>query len=354
MARLASQAVAGFFPTPPRVVAALGRLVVPAGDRTRRVIRVLDPCAGIGEPLATLAGMLGAESYGIEINTERAEQCRRRLDHVLATSAFTVRLANGAFSLLALNPPYTFDDEKRRLEHAFLTSLSRALCPGGVLLFLIPQARLALSARYLAAHYTGFHAFRFPDPEFAAFRQLVLLATKRAQPALDLAAQALLETWSSVDLPPLPDEPEESPISVPALPRGEILFAPLAFDPTLAAQEARRRGVWTQPALVEQLWPPDEHPVRPLMPLRRGHLALLIAAGLLNDVVLIQEARRVLVKGRTHKELVPVESDDAETEIQREVLRTSVVVLDLDSGAIEVVEHSGATTVAGNCGADRS
>lgn len=354
MARLASQATAGFFPTPSRVVAALCHLVVPARASARQVIRVLDPCAGSGEPIAALARALGAESYGIEINGERAERCRRQVDHVLATSAFTVRIANGAFSLLALNPPYSFDDEKRRLEHAFLTGLSRALCPGGVLLFLIPQRHLAVSARYLAAHYAGFRAFRFPDPEFGEFGQIVLLATKRAQPALDLEAQARLEAWSSADLPPLPDELEGSPASVPALPRVEILFAPLAFDPALAAQEARRRGVWTQAAFAEQLWPPDEQATRPLMPLRRGHLALLVAAGLLNDVVLNQDERRVLVKGRTRKELVPVESDDADTEIQREVLRTSVVVLDLDSGAIEVVEHGGATTVVRDSEADRS
>jgi len=345
MARLASQAVAGFFPTPPRVVSALCRRIVPANDSSKRVIRVLDPCAGTGEPLAALARALGAESYGIEINEERAEQCRTRLDHVLATSAFTVRLANGAFSLLALNPPYALDDEKRRLEHAFLTSLSRALRPGGVLLFLIPQRRLTVSARYLAAHYTGFRAYRFPDPEYAAFQQIVVLATKKAQPTLDPETQARLEACSSADLPPLPDEPEGAPLGVPALPRGEILFAPLTFDPTVAAREAQRHGVWTQAAFAEQLWPPDEQPVRPLMPLRRGHLALLIAAGLLNNVVLRQDDRRVLVKGRTRKEMVPVESDDEDTEIQRERLRTSIVVMDLDSGAIEIVEHRDATEV---------
>ena len=93
MARLASQATAGFFPTPPRVVAALCHLVVPARERARQMIRVLDPCAGSGEPIAALARALGAESYGIEINGERAEQCRHQVDHVLATSAFTVRLA---------------------------------------------------------------------------------------------------------------------------------------------------------------------------------------------------------------------------------------------------------------------
>lgn len=348
MTRLASQAVAGFFPTPPCVVDALCKLVIPASGAGKRVIRVLDPCAGTGEPLAALAQTLGAESYGIEINEERAEQCRAQLDHVLTTSAFTVRLANGAFSLLMLNPPYDADDEKRRLEHAFLTSLSRALCPGGVLLFLIPQRRLAISARYLAAHYAGLRAFRFPDPENGRFRQIVLLASKKAQPTLDPEVQALLEAWSDADLPPLADEPEDSPIRVPALPRGEILFAPLAFDPSVAAREARRRGVWTQAAFAEQLWPTDERPVRPLMPLRRGHLALLIAAGLLNNVVLRQGDRRVLVKGRTRKELLPVESDDEDTEVQREVLRTSIVVLDLDSGTIEVVEHGGALGVTRN------
>ncbi|MBI4496614.1 MAG: class I SAM-dependent methyltransferase [Chloroflexi bacterium] len=340
MSRLESQAVAGFFPTPPRVVTALSHLLHAATptDR-RRVVRLLDPCAGTGEPVSALAQALGGESYGIEINDERAEACRARLDHLLATSAFSVRLANGAFSCLYLNPPYDYDDEKRRLEHAFLTSLSRALCPGGVLVFVIPQARLAVSARYLAAHYTGFRVYRFPDPEFAAFQQMVLLAVKKAQAIPDGEAQAQLESWSIRALPPLPDGPATPPLVAPALPRTDVLFAPLAFDPALAAQEARRRGVWVQPAFAEQLWPPAERPVRPLMPLRRGHLALLIAAGLLNNVVLQQGGRRVLVKGRTRKELVPVESDDENTEIQREVLRTSVVVLDLDSGAFDVVEQ---------------
>ena len=342
MARLASQAAAGFFPTPPRVVAALTRHLAAAGHGGKREVRVLDPCAGTGEPAAALARALGAESYGIELNAERAAQCRAHLDHLLATSAFSVRLAHGAFSCLWLNPPYDADDEKRRLEHAFLTSLSRALCPGGVLVFLLPQERLNVSARYLAAHYTDFRAYRFPDPEFAAFRQMVLLASKKPQATPAAAAHARLEAWSAADLPPLSDEPAGPPMMVPALPRGEVLFAPLAFDPSLAAQDARRRGVWTQAAFVEQLWPPDERPVRPLMPLRRGHLALLVAAGLLNNVVLRQGGRRVLVKGHARKELVPVDSDDERTEVQCEVLRTSVVVLDLDSGALEVVEQGGA------------
>ncbi len=261
---------------------------------------------------------------------------------MLATSAFSVRLANGAFSVLYLNPPYAEDDEQRRLEHAFLTAMTRALCPGGVLEFVISQRRLAVSARYLASHNASFAVYRFPDPEFAAFHQIVLFAVRKTHAAHDAGAQAQLEGWSAGELLPLPEAPSNAPIAVPSLPTGDILFGSLFFDPRQALAEAQRRGVWAQPQLAEQLWPIEERPVRPLMPLRRGHLALLIAAGFLNNVLLCAGDRRMLVKGRVHKELVPVESDDEDVAIEREVLRTSVVVLDLSTGALEVIGDAGA------------
>jgi hypothetical protein len=77
------------------------------------------------------------------------------------------------------------------------------------------------------------------------------------------------------------------------------------------------------------------------MPLRRGHLALLVAAGLLNNCALRQGEHRVLVKGRTYKELVQVDSDDEDIEVRREVIRTSIAVLDLGTGALEIIEQHG-------------
>jgi SAM-dependent methyltransferase len=346
MSRIESVAKAGYYPTPPRVVEAIARTLTPTSRGGRRTVRLLDPCAGTGEAAALLARSLAAESFGIELNEQRAAVAGDHLDQVLATSAFSVRLANGAFSCLFLNPPYDDDDEKRRLEHAFLTSLTRALCPAGVLVFLLPQRRLAVSARYLASHYADFLAYRFPDPEYDAFRQMVLFARRKLTAMPDAMAQRRLEVWCSGGLVPLPDAPAESTVVVPAVPDGEILFASLFFDPMQAAAEARRRGVWVQPQLAEQLWPPDERPVRPLLPLRTGHLALLIAAGFLNNVVLDRHGQRVLVKGRTRKELLHVESADEGIEIQREVLRTSIVVLDLATGACEVVDQAGSATAA--------
>ena len=72
------------------------------------------------------------------------------------------------------------------------------------------------------------------------------------------------------------------------------------------------------------------------MPLRKGHLAQLIAAGFLDNHVLEEGGERFLVKGRTHKELIVI-ADDEERRIEKEAIRTSVMYCDLRSGAIESV-----------------
>lgn len=342
MARLESIARAGYYPTPPRVVAAIACHLRPADTAGKRSIRLLDPCAGTGAAAAEFGQHLGAQTFGIELNAERADAAREQLDHALHTSAFSVRLANGAFSCLFLNPPYDYDDEGRRLEHAFLTSLTRALAPGGVLVFLVPQPRLAVSARYLSSHFDAIQAFRFPDPDYRAFRQIVLFGLRKGKAVPDPASQAAVEAWSHGELEPLSDAVPSPTIAVPRLPAGDVLFASLTFDPRQAAVEAQSRGLWAQPEVTEQLWPSDEQPVRPLMPLRRGHLALLVAAGLLNNCTLSQGQDRVLVKGRTYKELVQVGSDDEDVEVRREVIRTSIAVLNLGTGALEIVEQDSA------------
>jgi len=210
----------------------------------------------------------------------------------------------------------------------------------------VPQRRLAVSARYLAGHYERLTCYRFPDPEYAGFRQVVLLAVKRERAVAGVDRREQIEAWAGEPLPELlPPGSVEPLYSLPALPSGPVLFASQFFDPESAAQEARRAGLWASPALAERLWPTEERPVRPLMPLRRGHLAVLIAAGFLNNILLEADGRRVLVKGRTYKESVAVDSGDPEVEIQREALRTSVVALDLRTGRFDAVQQSGSVAV---------
>ena len=128
--RLAAQAKGGFYPTPPRVVDLIAELIhTPSGayNRGRDTLRILDPCCGAGEALAQLAQRLDRpnaipiETYGVELHRDRAQEAEERVDHALASDLFATSIANGAFGLLLLNPPYDFDSEDKRTEHAFLT-----------------------------------------------------------------------------------------------------------------------------------------------------------------------------------------------------------------------------------------
>ena len=78
------------------------------------------------------------ETYGVELHRDRAEEAEKRLGHALASDLFATSIANGAFGLLLLNPPYDHDSEDKRTEHAFLTQTTRYLAEGGLLVFIVP------------------------------------------------------------------------------------------------------------------------------------------------------------------------------------------------------------------------
>lgn len=344
MSHLRSKASLGFFPTPARVADAIARHLAAESTGARRAIRLLDPCAGAGDLAATLADALGAIGFGIELHAGRAEIARARLDHLLAADALGgVRVGRRSFSLLALNPPYDDDAETGRLEHRFLLRHADALATGGQLVLIVPQVRLAVSARYLASRFADLACRRFPDPEYSAFGQVVLFGTRKGAVALDPEAQARIEAWDTGALSPLPDTPADPADvrRVPALPTGEITFGAAVFDAETALREVARRGAWAQPAVAEQFWPATALLARPLMPLTRGHRAWLVAAGYLNNATLrTADGRRALVKGRTYKEEV-VTSDTEEARVVTDAIRTELTILWLDTGAIVRVGEQG-------------
>ena len=344
--RLAAQAKGGYYPTPERVVDLIAELIhTPTGYyyRERETLRILDPCCGGGDALQRLVeglnrpNALSIETYGIELHRDRAEEAEKRLDHVLAADLFATSIANGAFGLLYLNPPYDWDAEDKRVEHAFLTQTTRYLAESGLLVFIVPRQRLAVSARYLSTHYGRMQCWAFPDPEREVFDQVALFGYRKADPVPDAQAESMVLEWAVGEPEPLRSQrhsysyTEFSPATTPS---GDILFTTRTVDPVAAAAEARRSGLWTSTEITDTLWPAKDSRTRPLMPLRRGHMAMLVAAGFLDNLVLEGDGRRILVKGRTSKEMTLVE-DSPEKEVHRERLKTTVVALDLDDGQID-------------------
>ena len=338
--RLAALAKGGYYPTPPRVVDLVANLLYGARGRNRGgdVLRILDPCCGGGDALAQFAGLLQdrstvpVETFGVELHRDRSEQAAEVLDRALACDLFATTIANNAFGVLFLNPPYDWDREDKRVEHAFLTQTTRYLTEGGLLLFIVPRQRLAVSARYLSSHYRDIRCWAFPEPEREAFDQVALVGRRKSEPSPDPYAEEQVRQWAfggAEEFSPRPYPVYDPPV----VPAGDILFATRTVDPLAAVAEARKTGLWGSQEVRDSLWPADDRRTRPLMPLRKGHLAMLVAAGFLDNLVLEADGRRILVKGRTTKELVLAEETE-NTEVYRERLRTTVVALDLDGGEI--------------------
>ena len=178
-------------------------------------------------------------------------------------------------------------------------------------------------------------AWAFPESEVEQFDQVVVLGVRKPQPRPD--ARAMQDLVQSIDdLPTLSHglTPEyDVGMSTP----GPVMFTTRVIDFSKAVAEAHKRGLWTQDEITEAFWPPTDATARPLMPLRKGHLAMLVAAGFLDNLELETPESRVLVKGQTKKEMVLVEEGETH-DVYREQLRTSVVTLDLDSGRIERIE----------------
>lgn len=339
MARPQSRQTLGFYPTPPAVVDLIRTfLEFPPG-----ALSALDPCCGEGAALARLTAGTAARTYGIEIHAGRARAARQRLDHTLACGYEEARVSHGSASLLFLNPPYDADvpeDDGRalRTERRFLRDTHPSLVPGGVLVYLIPHRRLdPPTARLLSTWFERLQVWRFPDPEYDTFRQIVLFGIKKVRGTLDDAEQTRLAGLAGATLPPLIAAP--TPLiplrSTPPIP----VFRSTRPDPELLAQEVLASPAW------QELW--DSRPQlnghrrgQPPLPLHAGHLGLLLAAGDL-DGVIGEGPERHLVRGLVRKEQITWTEQEADREVEhtKDVFRIRLKLLFPD-GALRTLEDA--------------
>jgi SAM-dependent methyltransferase len=347
--RLAGQEKMGYYPTPEPVAVQIGRLLT--GNQAGP-IRALDPCCGEGTALRLAIDTLNipVETYGVELDGHRARAAREALTYVLHADVRNIRAGNQAFGLLWLNPPYDWDSPddhtmpSERLERVFLQATMRYLQPGGVLAYLIPEQRLTIDiGKALAYRFERVQAWRFPAEHYQAYRQLVILGVKKQDPYRDdqVASRLAAIGHGLVTPPPLP-ETLDQPYRVPSAPATQRpLFQSTTVDPADLLEEVGRHGA--AGVLLERITPLDSSAaLRPLMPLRRGHLALILASGYLNNEMVEDPAtgERLLVKGRVTKEVqrTETEEDDVTVITERERLKITVTALDLNTGAVHTIK----------------
>lgn len=356
MARLESQAVAGYYPLPERLVPLIADLFdVP--DR-RGDTRVLDPVAGDGAAVLKLCLLLGTDTklYACELEHGRHEQLVKNAqeqygwgskDALLEGDAFRADFTDPWVGLLYLNPPYDTDPVHGRLEQRFLERFTETLDDDGILVFVVPHYALDASALTLATEYDDIECLRFPEPEFGNYKQVVLVARK-CPPRLEPDPRILkaVERWSH----------PENLTSMAELGSGErrrVLKWTVPAGQYCASTSWKMREV-DMPGLLGklELWRGvpgvlPELPVAELMfrrfPVatspRPAHIAAGIASGLFNGRRVESKTKGLpplLVKGVFEREYVTVEEKQAEDGTVRSVTqvqqpRLVVVVLDLST-----------------------
>src|SRR5260370_36508104 len=147
----------------------------------------------------------------------------------LQANTMDVRCQPEAVSLLYLNPPYDWESgesNNQRLESVFLEHTYRWVKGGGVLLFVIPQLRLAKCARLLSEHFTDLRWFRLTEPACLQYKQIVVRASRRkrharlSDAALSDGVRYLEALATKAELEPLSDTAEvryEVPASGPVI-----------------------------------------------------------------------------------------------------------------------------------------
>ena len=347
MARIGSQAKAGFFPTPDKVCELL-KSKISYEDGAR----LLDPCCGKGSTLSRLA-TAGTTTYGVELSHERATEARPRLNQVLWGDALhEIRFTYQAFGLLYLNPPYDIalspDKKSQRMETLFLRQYLNSLQPDGFLIFLIPYYVLADKgcAQALARNFKV-QIVGFPDDEFQAFKQCIVFG-RRKRIFADQAAitEQRLRELGSMEPEDFCEEVRAPEIIAPLTIKVPTAIKPLAafstnrFDPTTGIPAVRKAGILT--GVLEELAPKKKNFIRPLTMLENGHLALVLAGGFMNGEI-EKNGKRLVVKGVVKKEAPVVSTSchgdgDGGTVTIRDKYVPTVRIIDMDTATLHTVQ----------------
>lgn len=323
MSRLANAEKAGYFKIPPSVTELLvTHMTAPHGGR------ILDPCAGEGTALVTFTKQLGLDPFGVELHEGRAKAARDTVNQLVASvtdaDEYTTRVlhdsylnlitSRAGYNLLYCNPPYDHDDEDGRLEYQWLVRTRPWLQPGGLLVWVVPQhmLRFRKATRYILSWYDQVQIYRFPDdtdngkPLFDQFKQIVFFGVHRPKavtPDGEMAEKLAQQAVGKEMLPALTAVSEPTYTLPPLSVKHSVFkFRSQFVDPADALAEARQLGASTKDAWREHLDPNGANvPLRPLTPLKIGHMNSVIAAGHLNNQVLIEDEERLLIKGRNYK-----------------------------------------------------
>lgn len=302
--RLAAVEKVGYYPTQDRIY----ELISTHLKRTNEFARIFDPCAGTGKAVHHIAAKHNLRSYGVEISHTRSEKAKELLDEVINAPIENVQISNSSISVLFLNPPYeTINNE--RMELKFLRLTTPKLVDGGILIYIIQKKQILSEkiANYILEKYENIALYDYPLPERTEFGQTVLFATKRSL-SIDVDQQAIKE-WldKHEDLPVLMEGAGEykipaSPLFMPG--NRQFVFKINQINELELIEQVQRNGLIVSNR-IKDIVCVEKHrsitEIQPVMPLKKGHLSMLIASGMLGNMRIDTKDGSMVIKGKVEK-----------------------------------------------------
>ena len=270
-------------------------------------INLLDPCCGCGIALSSMGEVIASngvncKTYGIELDSYRAEEALTRVDRVGFGSFYHSRISNEAFHAMLLNPPYlslmTEGGNNTRSERLFLVDSISNLMIGGLLVYIIPYYRLTADiARILCENFSDLSIWKFTGAEFKRFKQVAILGTRIKRRN---CSETYSELASMVLNPSMLPELSELPAGryqLPNINKEVALFKGALFNENELSEQLSKSKSFSR---VFQRSALDSATKRPLLPLSLGQIGLVGGSGLINGLVECETPH--IIKGRVIKE----------------------------------------------------
>jgi hypothetical protein len=349
MTRLTSIEKGGYYEFPEQHLPAVASLFMPSKSGGK----LLDPCAGEGKALDFLAKAWNLTPYANELDDSRAAVCKLLFGagHSVQGDMYQLKASNDTFSVVWSNPPYSWDstgDEKRR-EFGMMKYAWKWVQQGGYMIWTCYGHHVTLNAAgFLAKHSSMVAGWRLPGLHLNEYHQ-VLVVARAGAPTGDVAqlAEALTHTDLYPELTAQQTPCYELPVPVT---RKSFVFTPKIVSPEAALTGVLESGMQFSSG-VQMLISPERPPqkISPVIRPRGGQLALILAAGLFNGLVLETDKGRMAVRSKIDSVETMI-SDAAEVDesnekfVEREVYRTqSVVTISLlgDDGSVDDISGDG-------------
>lgn len=311
--RLEGQSKMGYYPTPPEMVKLIKEYLHFPYDK---VFYALDPCCGDGTALNMLIANTKGKSYGVELDKHRAKQAEGKIDFVISSAIENTNITKNNFSLMLLNPPYDWDESGERKETLFLAETAKYLMPGGILVFIIPFNRLNDVWHITNTHFENLSLLKFPSEYYEAYNQIVIFAKKKKKPSYTSFKPLKYEGELGKTIMPKYNVPKR---------KGSIISFK-AVD-TSDIKESFSESVWDN--FYSTVKEAQASATAPLLPLREGHISLLLACGYLDGQVGGHVAKGTVVED--------VISESAGERIkEKTILKASIKILDKNGSIKEL------------------